>query len=153
MARAMSPIVVIGLLCAAGVALVAQNLLMVRLTEAASSVVITLLINSVVGLTLLLTVLLARNGLPGLAEAASLIRPWSVLPGLLGTFFVFAGILGYQRVGAATTIAVLVASQLVAGLAADWFKGEMGSMRPDASSLIGAALLIVGAFLIARERL
>jgi transporter family-2 protein len=40
---------------------------------------------------------------------------------LLGSFFVFASISGYQNVGAATTIAVLVASQLVGGLAMDIF--------------------------------
>ncbi len=36
-----------------------------------------------------------------------------MIPGLLGSFFVFASISGYQNVGAATTIAVLVASQLI----------------------------------------
>jgi transporter family-2 protein len=38
---------------------------------------------------------------------------------LLGSFFVFASISGYQNVGAATTIAVLVASQLIGGLVMD----------------------------------
>jgi transporter family-2 protein len=77
---------------------------------------------------------------------------WAVLPGLLGSFFVFAGIVGYQRVGAATTIGVLVASQLVAGLAADAFKSGAAPMRPSVVTLAGAALLILGAFLVARER-
>lgn len=40
----------------------------------------------------------------------------TLIPGLLGSFFVFAGISGYQNVGAATIIAVLVASQLIGGL-------------------------------------
>ncbi|CAN0619623.1 protein of unknown function [Burkholderia multivorans] len=26
------------------------------------------------------------------------VRPWAILPGLLGSFFVYAGIMGYQRV-------------------------------------------------------
>lgn len=72
---------------------------------------------------------------------------------MLGSFFVFAGIAGYQRAGAAATIAVLVASQLIAGLAAGAFKADAVHMRPSALALAGAALLILGAFLVARERI
>lgn len=149
----MNPSLTIVLLAAAGVALVIQNLLMVRITEAVSSIVITLIVNSSVGLALLAGVLLVRNGVAGIGEAVGALRPWAVLPGLLGTFFVFAGILGYQRAGAATTIAVLVASQLIAGLAADAFKADAVHMRPGILAFAGAALLILGAFLVARERL
>lgn len=149
----MNPSLTIALLAAAGVALVVQNLLMVRITEAVSTVVITLVLNSSVGLALLLGVLLVRNGAAGIGEAVGAFRPWAVLPGLLGSFFVFAGIIGYQRVGAATTIAVLVASQLVAGLAADAFKPDAAQLRPGLFALLGVALLILGAFLVARERI
>lgn len=142
----------IAVLAAAGVALVVQNLLMLRITETVSTVIITLLINSCAGLVLLLGALLLRNGLGGLTEAVSAVRPWFILPGLLGSFFVFAGIVGYQKVGAATTIAVLVASQLIAGLLADACKADACFSRPSTLSVVGAVLLIVGAVLIARER-
>src|SRR5438128_9864777 len=89
---------------AAGISLVVQNLLMIRITAVASTVLIALVINSGVGLVFLLLHLLGRNGLDGLVEAVGTIRIWSLLPGLLGSFFVFAGIHGYQRLGAAPTI-------------------------------------------------
>jgi hypothetical protein len=52
-------------------------------------------------------------------------------PGLLGSFFVFASISGYQNVGAATTIAVLVASQLIGGLVMDVVEATAFPARPD----------------------
>ncbi|MGK9233915.1 DMT family transporter [Inquilinus limosus] len=139
------------LLISAGICLVLQNLLMVRITLSASTVLIALVINSAVGLTVLLGLLLLRNGPGGLVEAAAVLRPWALLPGLLGSFFVFAGILGYQRLGAAPTIAILVASQLVAGLAADQLKPGAPALAAQGLPILGAILLVVGAFLIARR--
>ena len=78
----------------AGIALVLHNTLMVRITQSVSTVLITLVINSSVGLTALLLILVSRKGLAGLVEAADAVRPWALLPGLLGSFFVFAGIWG-----------------------------------------------------------
>jgi len=63
------------LLVAAGVTPVFQNLLMVRITEQVSTVFITLLINSSVGLVLLLIALLVRNGINGMTETVNAIRP------------------------------------------------------------------------------
>lgn len=145
----MSPLVTILLLIAAGAALVAQNLLMVRITQSVSTVLIALVINSTVGLTGLALLLLARNGLAGFIEAAAALKAWALLPGLLGSFFVFAGLLGYQRIGAAPTIAILVASQLVAGLIAD--AAGSGSLKTGILPVIGALLLVVGAILIGRR--
>ncbi|SCK28147.1 DMT family transporter [Vogesella sp. LIG4] len=145
----MNAYLVFPMLAAAGVALVIQNLLMVRITESVSTVIITLVINSAMGLALLLAALLSRNGLAGISETLLAIRPWAVLPGLLGSFFVFAGIMGYQSVGAPATIAVLVASQLTAGLLANAYKTQA---PPSALSLLGAVLLIAGAILILRGR-
>lgn len=137
------------LLAAAGIALVMQNLLMVRITESVSTVVITLVINSAMGLVLLLGTLLVRNGLAGIHETPQTIRPWVILPGLLGSFFVFAGIVGYQSVGAAVTISVLVSSQLVAGMLLDAYKAQAA---PSLLSVLGVVLLIVGVVLILRGR-
>ncbi|WP_245432434.1 MULTISPECIES: DMT family transporter [unclassified Rhizobium] len=133
----------------AGISLVLQNVLMVRITQSVSTVIVTLVINSSVGLTALLLILISRNGLAGLAEVAGAIRPWAVLPGLLGSFFVFAGIMGYQRLGAAPTIAVLVASQLLAGLAFDAAISGKTMAGFSLSQLVGALLLVSGAVLVA----
>lgn len=80
------------LLIAAGMGLVVQNLLMVRMTESVSTILITLVINSSVGLLLLVGLLLAKNGLGAVAEVTGAARWWMLLPGLLGSLFVFAGI-------------------------------------------------------------
>lgn len=148
----MAPYITIALLVAAGIALVMQNLLMVRITENASTVLITLVINVGIGLLLLLVVLLLRAGAGGLTEVIGALRPWAILPGLLGSFFVFAGIVGYQKVGPAATISVLVASQLLTGMLVDAWKADAGYERFNSLSLLGAFLLVAGALLIVRQR-
>jgi len=72
---------------------------------------------------------------------------------LLGSFFVFSGIIGFQKVGAATTIAVLVASQLITGLIADLWRTEASQGRPCFLTFVGAGLLVLGAILVARGRI
>jgi len=66
-------------------------------------------------------------------------------------FFVFASISGYQNVGAATTIAVLVASQLIGGLMLDIFRSHGVPLRALFGPICGAILLVVGAWLVARR--
>ena len=104
-------------LVAAGVGLVVQNTLMVRITHVG--------VDDPYrhgcsirwwGIVIFVTMLLLRQGVAGFQELALSVKWWTLIPGLLGSFFVFASISGYQTVGAATTIAVLVASQLVGGV-------------------------------------
>lgn len=101
----MNPSSTVALPGAAGVALIVQNLLMMRITDTVSTVIMPLVINSSMGLALLQAVLLLRNGMRGLTGASGVIRPWSVLPGLQGSVFVSSEIMGYQSIGAASTIA------------------------------------------------
>lgn len=135
------------LLIGAGAAVVVQNFLMTRITESASTVLIALIMNSMVGLVALMTLLAVRSGSAGFSEIASSFRIWNLLPGLLGSFFVFASITGYQRFGAATTIAVIVASQLIFGLLMDAVRAH--GPQHGFQALIGAGMLVVGAFLVA----
>ena len=144
---------VFGLLIAAGAAIVAQNLLMAHMTGIVSTILITLVINSAVGLVALLVLLFARTGLSGIGEAIGTFRLWSVLPGLLGSFFVFASIVGYQRLGAAATISILVASQLIFGLAIDMARSHTADVQSYLPSILGAGLLVSGAFLVASRNL
>jgi len=148
----MSSVTTFAILATAGALLVIQNLLMVRITASVSTVLVTLVLNSGVGLVLLVAVLTAKDGVGTLAEALHSFKPWYLLPGLLGSFFVFASILGYQRVGAAATISTLVASQLVAGLVADATRPGIAAFRIDPGAVLGAVLLMVGAALICRGR-
>lgn len=140
-----------GLLIAAGAALVAQNLLMVHITSGASSVLVALLVNSSVGFLLLLILLAGKSGLGGVGGALAGLRFWHLLPGILGSFFVFASLLGYQRLGAATTASILIASQLLVGLLVDARCASRITFQELIMPLAGVVLLIVGAFLIARR--
>lgn len=139
-------------LSAAGIGLVVQNMLMVRITQSSSTILIAMLLNSLVGIVLFTGILLLRNGSAGVMELFSSIRWWTLIPGLLGSFFVFASISGYQHLGAATTIAVLVASQLIGGLLLDLARSGGVSLRALSGPITGAILLVLGAWLVARRQ-
>lgn len=134
-------------LIAAGVGLVVQNTLMVRITQAASTILIAMLLNSLVGIVIFVTMLLLRQGVAGFQELALSVKWWTLIPGLLGSFFVFASISGYQNVGAATTIAVLVG-----GLIMDLVRAHGVPVRALIGPLCGAVMLVVGAWLVARRQ-
>ncbi|HHP1265500.1 hypothetical protein C3B80_11045 [Enterobacter cloacae] len=138
-------------LVAAGIGLVVQNTLMVRITQS-SSILIAMLLNSLVGIVLFVSILLLKQGVAGFSELAATVRWWTLIPGLLGSFFVFASISGYQNVGAATTIAVLVASQLIGGLVLDVLRSQGIPLRALIGPVCGAVMLVVGAWLVARRQ-
>ncbi|AMO49575.1 transporter family-2 protein [Kosakonia oryzendophytica] len=139
-------------LIAAGIGLVVQNTLMVRITQSASTILIAMLLNSLVGIVLFVSILLVKYGLSGFQELYASVKWWTLIPGLLGSFFVFASISGYQYVGAATTIAVLVASQLIGGLVLDVVRSHGIPMRALIGPVCGAVLLVIGAWLVARRQ-
>jgi len=122
------------MLIARGIALVIQNMLMTRITYSASTVLIALVLNSAVGLVLLISLLAGKTGTSGFYELLQSFKSWMLLPGILGSFFVFTVITGYQNICASRTIAVLVASQLVAGLGYDiYHSGTEGLLKKYAS--------------------
>lgn len=139
-------------LVAAGIGLVVQNTLMVRITQGASTILIAMLLNSLVGIVLFVSILLLKHGVAGFQELARTVSWWTLIPGLLGSFFVFASISGYQYVGAATTIAVLVASQLIGGLVMDVMRQQGIPWRALVGPVCGAILLVIGAWLVARRQ-
>ncbi|EBY7159344.1 DMT family transporter [Salmonella enterica subsp. enterica serovar Oranienburg] len=139
-------------LIAAGVGLVVQNSIMVRITQTSSTILIAMLLNSLVGIVLFVTILWFKQGAAGFGELVASVRWWTLIPGLLGSFFVFASISGYQNVGAATTIAVLVASQLIGGLALDIARSHAVTLRAMVGPAFGALLLVIGAWLIAKRQ-
>lgn len=139
-------------LVAAGIGLVVQNTLMVRITQSSSTILIAMLLNSLVGIVLFVSILLIKQGVGGFQELVSSVKWWTLIPGLLGSFFVFASISGYQNVGAATTIAVLIASQLIGGLVMDVVKSEGVALRALVGPVCGAVLLVIGAWLVARRQ-
>ncbi|WP_054180093.1 DMT family transporter [Trabulsiella odontotermitis] len=139
-------------LIAAGFGLVIQNTLMVRITQNASTILIAMLLNSLVGIVLFVSILWIKHGAGGFQELAASVKWWTLIPGLLGSFFVFASISGYQYVGAATTIAVLVASQLIGGLVMDVMRSQGIPWRALVGPVCGAVMLVAGAWLVARRQ-
>ena len=124
-------------LIAAGIGLVVQNTLMVRITQTSSTILIAMLLNSLVGIVLFVSILWFKQGMAGFGELVSSVRWWTLIPGLLGSFFVFASISGYQNVGAATTM--------------DIFRSHGVPLRALFGPICGAILLVVGAWLVARR--
>lgn len=139
-------------LIAAGIGLVVQNTLMVRITQSASTILIAMLLNSLVGIVLFVSILLIKHGVAGFQELYASVKWWTLIPGLLGSFFVFASISGYQYVGAATTIAVLVASQLIGGMVMDVVRSQGVALKALIGPVCGAVLLVIGAWLVARRQ-
>ena len=135
---------------AAGAALAIQNAIMVAVVDRGVGFIGTLIINSTIGLVVLAAIETIRSG-PGFAvDIITRAKPWFVLPGLLGTFFVFAGVFGYRQLGAATTIVLIVAAQLAMGIALDAMGLTVGARPIGMQMLLGAALLVTGAWLVVR---
>lgn len=73
-------------LIAAGIGLVVQNTLMVRITQTSSTILIAMLLNSLVGIVLFVSILWFKQGMAGFGELAASVRWWTLIPGLLGSF-------------------------------------------------------------------
>jgi len=76
---------------------------------------------------------------------------WMYLGGLLGAFYVCASIVLTPRLGAATTIGLFLAGQVIASITIDHF-GIFGLPVQSASipRLLGALLIIVGVAVVQR---
>lgn len=135
------------LLFLGGIGLVLQNALMLRMSAISGSFWMALWMNSCVGLVFLTWLVWAREGSQPIANLWSQPNWWYLLPGLLGTLFVFASLKGFSHFGAAITVATLVASQLVAGMALDAWRGDSLTLL----NLVGAWFLITGAALVAKD--
>lgn len=73
-------------LIAAGIGLVVQNTLMVRITQSSSTILIAMLLNSLVGIVLFVSILWFKQGMEGFGELVSSVRWWTLIPGLLDRF-------------------------------------------------------------------
>ncbi len=73
-------------LIAAGIGLVVQNTLMVRITQTSCTIFIAMLLNSLVGIVLFVSILWFKEGMAGFGELVSSVRWWTLIPGLLDCF-------------------------------------------------------------------
>ena len=72
-------------LIAAGIGLVVQNTLMVRITQTSSTILIAMLLNSLVGIVLFVSILWFKQGMAGFGELVSSVRWWTLIPGFLSS--------------------------------------------------------------------
>lgn len=85
------------------------------------------------------------------AGAAFNAPPWVWIGGLLGAYYVIASIVLTPRLGAATTVGLVLAGQVAASIAIDHF----GLLRVSVQEatlprLLGALLIVVGVVLVQR---
>lgn len=138
----------IALAALAGAFLPVQALINAKLGFATTGPIFAALVNFTVGTVALLAyVLLTRLPLPLVSELASL--PWWYWTGgLLGGFFVFTAALTVPKLGAAGLAAVVIAGQLISSMLLDHFGLLNGVHALSATRLLGALLLLAGAYLI-----
>jgi transporter family-2 protein len=106
-------------------------------------------VSYLVGLAAMLAVALIAPG-PRFSESFSEAAPWtSWTGGLFGALFIGIAILMVPRLGAATTLALIVVGQMIGSLTFDHF-GVLGIPQQPATliRMAGAACLILGVVLI-----
>lgn len=132
-----------------GAGLSAQPLLNARVGAAAGHPVWAALFSVLVSsLTLLLVSQLLRLPAPRVGAIVTL-PPWLLTGGVIGAFVVLAALMAAPRLGAATTVALFIAGQLVMSLVIDHF-GLLGvpEQALDLKRLLGVLLLVAGVVLI-----
>ena len=71
--------------------------------------------------------------------------------GLLGSFYVFASVILTPRLGAATTVALILTGQVLASIVIDHFGlFRVASQEATPLRLLGALLIVAGVFLVQR---
>jgi len=140
----MGVLVVIG-----GIAIVIQQRIMSGVTQQTGDIWVSMLLNSLIGISVILIVGPLRRGMDFFSGLQGLTAWQMLLPGCLGTVFVLAMIAGHGRLGAATTLALVIASQLTAAVLVDtWLEGaEMARLAQQGA---GALTMVAGAWLIMR---
>ena len=134
-----------------GAGLAAQGAMNARLSAALHAPVLAALISFLVGTVVLLLALLAsRQRLPDTSVAAH-VPWWAWFGGIFGAAFVLMTVVVIPRAGAAATVGLAVAGQLIGSLLIDGF-GLLGVPRHafSAPRLAGAVLMLAGVLLIQR---
>ncbi len=132
-----------------GIGLAVQPPTNAALGRSIGSVMMAALMSFAVGTVILIGVWLIadRTPLANLREA----RPWMFLGGAYGAFFVTAAAFAAPRLGLASMLTIMIATQLVAALVIDRF-GLIGLPRAPISGLrlAGVGLVLVGVVLVRR---
>jgi transporter family-2 protein len=140
----MSAAFAIAIAIAAGAGLLVQSVILVGVSQRVG-LPAALLVNTLVGLAVILALVLRGGALSFFSELASNWRWWFIIPGLLGTGFVAANIAAVARLGTVASASLIIASQLAAAAAADstGWSGSGHAVTP--LRLAGLVLLLAGA--------
>ena len=149
--RSMTWLLLLPVALAAGMAAPTQFAINSQLRQVVGGPVLAAALSFLVGTVILFaTAAVIRRSVPELGPIMS--APWWMwLGGLLGAFFVCASIILTPRLGAATTVGLFLAGQVIASIAIDHF-GLLGVPVQHASipRLLGALLIIIGVAVVQR---
>lgn len=144
--------VALALALTAGVVLAIQNVVLSSLAGRGLPFPAVLLLNTLVGFALLMSINVATTGAGFIDQIRGAWTPWYLVPGLLGTFVVFAMVFGFSRVGAAMPTIGLIAGQILAAVAIDAFKLGPTSRPLSLTGTLGALLVAAGAIIVVWSR-
>ncbi len=136
---------------AAGMAVPTQFAINSQLRQVVGGPVLAAALSFLVGtIVLFATAAVVRRSVPDLGPIMSA-PPWMWLGGLLGAVFVCASIVLIPRLGATTTVGLLLTGQVIASITIDHF-GLFGVPVQPASipRLLGAVLIIIGVVIVQR---
>lgn len=136
---------------AAGAALTVQFSVNSQLRDYAGGPLVAATISFLVGTVALTAVSLATRQEWRVASAISRAPVWIWVGGLLGGFYVLATIILLPRLGAATTVGLILAGQVIASLVIDhfgWIRVPVHEL--NLPRLTGAALIVLGVALVQR---
>lgn len=108
-------------------------------------------ISFIVGTVALVALTFVLNrGLPSFGDVSG--APWWIWTGgLLGAFYVFASIILTPRLGAATTVALILTGQVLGSIVIDHFGlFRVAAQEATPLRLMGALLIVAGVFFVQR---
>ncbi len=135
---------------AAGAAASIQGPTNARLAQGVGTPLNAALVSFFVGALTLMVLAVAMQHRPD-GQAVRAVPAWAWIGGLYGALFVFVLAWATPRLGVATSLAAVVAGQLVLGLIIDHF-GLMGVPRqPVSLTRLGGTAMVIGGMLLVRR--
>ena len=135
----------------AGTAITVQFAVNAELRKAVGGPVSAAALSFLVGTVVLFAVVALSRQTPTSLASLSGAPWWAWAGGFLGAFFVFSSVVLTPRLGAAATFGFIIAGQMITSIVLDQFGLLNLPVQPaTALRLVGAALVVSGAYLVLR---
>ena len=135
----------------AGTAITIQFAVNAELRKAAGGPVSAAALSFLVGTVVLFAIVAIARQTPQSFSSLSAAPWWAWVGGLLGAFFVVSSVVLTPRLGAAATFGFIIAGQMITSIILDQFGLLQLPVQPaTALRLVGAALVVSGAYLVLR---